>query len=81
MAFFIFFYARSRISKGNIEGLYAVSVYFTDKKEQNKAKDKYTEIRRSNEEAQKETIKLRSFPFRSFSVEKVSWLWVGGSVG
>ena len=25
-----------------------VSLYFTDKKEQNKAKDKYTEIRRSN---------------------------------
>ena len=45
---FHFFYARSRTSKGNIEGLCTVSVYFTDKKEQNKAKDKYTETRRSN---------------------------------
>ena len=29
------------------------------------------------EEAQKETIRLRSFPFCSFSVEQVSWFWVG----
>ena len=45
---FHFFNARLRTSRGSIEGLCTVPVYFTDKKEQNKAKDKYTEIRRSN---------------------------------
>ena len=66
---------RSSMSKkeSDIEGLgkRSVLVYSTGKNKTRKKTDKKTEIHRSNavsEEAQKETKRLRSSPFYSFSV-------------
>ena len=84
---FFFLCAFENLQREYWGSLCSFSLFYRQKRTKQSKRQLYrnTQKKQCGEEAQKETIRLRSFPFRSFSVEYVSWFWgrfwVGWSVG
>ena len=76
------FFMRARESPKGIQRVFEqfqFQLFYRQKRTKQNERQVYRNTQKQcGEEAQTETIKLRSSPFCSFSIEQVSWFWVGG---